>query len=385
MYVFSMFYRVSTAIIATDLTREFGLSPDQLSLLGAGFFYAFALAQLPLGPALDRLGPRRIVSMATALGALGSFVFAGGHTWTTLLLGRVLMGLGMAPVLMGSLKLFSAWFSPGAFGTVGGLIMAIGGLGALLASSPLAGLVALLGWRPTFVLFGALTLMGTAAILWVVRDRPDDAPISSAATKGTAGGLGKVITQWNFWAMAPMALAGYASIACLQGLWAGPYFMESLSYSRAETGNILFALGFTGVVGTALAGYASDRVFRSRKWVLLGGALPSAVLMVPLLGPGAPSSPLGWAAVFAAIGLSSAGRTVIYAHAKESMPPELTGTAITAVNFFIMVGPALMQQAMGFMLQAHPGNYRAAFLIPIASLFAGGFAYLFTRDTHPGA
>lgn len=384
MYVFSMFYRVSTTIIATDLAREFSLGPSTLSLLGAGFFYAFALAQLPLGPALDRFGSRRIVAGATAVGALGSFVFAAGHRWEVLLLGRVLMGLGMAPVLMGALKLFSVWFPPAQFGTIGGLIMAIGGLGALLASTPLAGLVALLGWRLTFCLFGALTLACTAVVLVVVRDRPGTEGLPpSPAPQGKAG-WAQVISLPTFWCMAPLALVGYASVVSLQGLWAGPYFMQALGYSRGQTGQILFALGLTGVLGTAVTGYLSDRVFRSRKWVVLGGMVPSALLMLPLLGWTPPPSPWGWAVLFAGLGLLSSSRTLVYAHAKELMPPELTGTAVTAVNFFIMIGPALMQQSMGLVLEARPGRYALAFLIPAGGLCVGGLAYLFASDTKPG-
>jgi MFS family permease len=75
MYCFSMFYRVSTALIAVDLTREFGVSPGQLSVLGAAFFYTFAFAQLPLGPALDRLGAKRIILVASVVA--GWTVWAG--------------------------------------------------------------------------------------------------------------------------------------------------------------------------------------------------------------------------------------------------------------------------------------------------------------------
>jgi MFS family permease len=386
MYVFSMFYRVSTTVIAVDLTNEFQLGPGALSTLGSAFFYAFALAQLPLGPALDRFGAKRIMVAATGLGALGAFLFAWGGSWGALLAGRALMGLGMAPVLMGSLKLFSEWFPAGFFGTVSGLIMAIGGLGALLAATPLAALVAWVGWRASFVLFGSLTLLGTAAILFFVHDRPAEQRTAGARSprKGPLAGLKHVFGNPRFWAMAPLALAGYASLASLQGLWAGPYFMESLGYSRIQTGNILFSLGLTSAGGTALAGYLSDRI-RTRKWIVIGGSLPAALLMVPLLGFGAPETELGWVVLFGAMGLLSACRTLLYVHAKEAMPPELAGTAVTAVNFFIMIGPAVMQQAMGLALRATPGDYRAAFLIPIAGLCAGALAYLLTRDTHPTA
>lgn len=383
MYCFSHFYRVSTAIIAVDLAEEFGLGPEALSLLGGMFFYAFAAAQLPLGPALDRLGARRIIVAGGIVGAAGSVVFAAGDGWLGLLLGRALMGLGMAPVLMGSLKLIADWFPAGSFGTVGGFLMSLGTVGSLLAATPLAALVGWIGWRGTFALFGALTLATVGVIYLVVRDREPEAGDPRAPPPPALAGLRQVLALPSFWAMAPLALVGYASVAGIQGLWAGPFFMESLGYSRAETGNILFSLGLFTALGSTAGGYLSDRWLRSRKWAVLGGNGVATLLMLPLVGVLAPGSPLGWAALFGAMGVGSAFRFLIYAHVKESVPRRYAGSAVTAINFFIMVGPALMQQAMGSVLAHRPGDYRAAFWVPIAALALGSLVYLRTRDTHP--
>lgn len=384
MYCFSHFFRVSTALIAVDLTAEFGLGPGGLSFLGGAFFYAFAAAQLPLGPALDRLGARRMVLLGACVGALGSLVFGLAPGVEGLVAGRVLLGLGMAPILMGSLKLFADWFPPAQFGTVSGLVMALGTGGSLLAATPLAGLVAWLGWRGTFGLFAALTLAGAVAIAWVVQDgSPAPEEGSGPAAGGLFAGWAAVLRLPSFWAMAPLALVGYASVAGIQGLWAGPYFMEGLGYSRVETGHILFSLGLFGVVGSAVAGVLSDRWLKTRKWAVFGGNLAAVLLMLPLVGIGTPTSPLGWQVVFGALGLFGAFRFLLYAHVKESVPRRYAGSAVTAVNFFIMVGPALMQQAMGAVLAARPGDYRAAFAVPVVAVVVGAVLYLWTRDTHP--
>ncbi|MDW7710907.1 MAG: MFS transporter [Deferrisomatales bacterium] len=382
MYCFSQFYRVSTALIAVDLAAEFGLGPDELALLGGMFFYAFALAQFPLGPALDRWGARTIVVGAASLCALGSALFALTDSWGGLLAGRALMGLGMAPVLMGSLKLLAEWFPAGAFGTVSGLILSLGTVGALLAATPLAGLVAWLGWRGTFLAFAALTLLAAAAIHRTVKERPDGAAPAPIPREGR-GGLRHVLGLPSFWLTAPLALVGYASVASLQGLWAGPYFMESLSYTRTEAGNILLALGLATAVGSSVGGWLSDRI-RSRKWVVTGGNAVSILCFIPLVGIGTPSSAAGWTAVFAVLGFFSAFRVLLYAHVKESVPPHLVGTAVTAINFFIMVGPALVQQVMGTILEGSPGNYEAAFLFPLLTLAVGSGLYLLTREARPG-
>jgi len=381
MYCFSQFYRVSTALIAVDLAEEFGLGPDRLALLGGMFFYVFALAQLPLGPALDRWGAKLIVVGGSLVGALGAAVFAVSPGWAGLLAGRALMGLGMAPVLMGALKLLAEWFPAGAFGTISGLILSLGTLGALLAATPLAGLVAWLGWRGTFLAFAACTVLAAGAIHATVRERPESTEVEPG-TGAPGGGLGKVLGLPTFWAVAPLALVGYASVASLQGLWAGPFFMESLGYGRAETGNILLGLSVATAVGSSMGGWLSDRI-GSRKWVVAGGNAVALVCFLTLVGVGVPESPLGWTAVFGVLGFFSSFRVLLYAHVKESVPRHLVGTAVTAINFFIMAGPALLQQAMGAVLAARPGDYRAAFLVPLVCLVVGSAVYLFSRDTRP--
>jgi len=381
-YCFSQFYRMSVAVIAVDLTLEFQLSPGQLSLLGGAFFYAFAAVQIPLGLALDRWGARRLVLAGTLCGAAGSAVFGLSPGWAGLLVGRVLMGLGMAPVLMGSFKLIAGWFPAGAFGSLSGLLLGLGTLGSLVAATPLARLVEWLGWRGSFLGFGLATLLTSAAIVLWVRD-PAPPRCAGTAGSGILAGLGQVVRLPSFWAMVPLALAGYASVASLQGLWGGPFFMESLGYSRTVTGNILLCLGLATAVGSFGWGAVSDRWLRSRKWVVIGGTLGGALFVVPLLGLAAPTGAVGWGAVLFGFGLLGASRTLIYAHIKESVPPQMVGTAVTAVNFFLMAGPALLQQLQGLVLKQYPGNYRAAFAAMLIALLLGAAAYLATRDTHP--
>ncbi|MDF1551858.1 MAG: MFS transporter [Deferrisomatales bacterium] len=381
-YCFSQFYRMSTAVIAVDLAREFGLGPNRLSLLGGAFFYAFASVQIPLGLALDRWGAKRMVLAGTLCGAAGAVVFGLTPGWAGLLAGRVLMGLGMAPVLMGSFKLIAGWFPAASFGGLSGLMLGLGTLGSLVAATPLAALVGWIGWRGSFVAFGLATLGASAAIAVWVRD-PALPGAPASAPPGVFDGLGRVLRLPTFWAMAPLALVGYASVASLQGLWGGPFFMESLGYSRNTAGNILLCLGLSTAAGSFLWGAVSDRWLRSRKWVVVGGTLGGTLFLLPLLGVAVPTGAAGWGATLFGFGLLGASRTLIYAHIKESVPPEVVGTAVTAINFFLMAGPALVQQALGLLLEWRPGDYPTAFLAVALSLLLGAGAYLATRDTHP--
>ncbi len=314
--------------------------------------------------------------------AAGAVVFGLSPVWAGLLTGRALMGLGMAPVLMGSFKLIAGWFPAASFGGLSGLMLGLGTLGSLVAATPLAALVGWIGWRGSFVGFGLATLGTSAAIAAWVRDPvPSAAP--AGARRGVLDGLGCVLRLPSFWAMVPLALVGYASVASLQGLWGGPFFMGSLGYDRTVTGNILLCLGLSTAAGNFLWGAVSDRWLRSRKWVVVGGTLTGTLFLLPLLGVVVPAGAVGWGATLFGFGLLGASRTLIYAHIKESVPPEVVGTAVTAINFFLMIGPALVQQSLGLILERRPGDYSTAFLAVVLSLLLGAGAYLATRDTHP--
>ena len=74
-YVLSQFFRTALAVVAPELAADLGLDPARLGVLSSAWFWAFAAAQLPIGVALDRWGPRRTVGSVFLLAGLGCAVF----------------------------------------------------------------------------------------------------------------------------------------------------------------------------------------------------------------------------------------------------------------------------------------------------------------------
>jgi MFS family permease len=136
LYILSMFYRVSNAVIAPDLVRELGLNAETLGILGGAFFYSFALLQVPMGPMLDRIGPRRIVASFSLIGGLGALLFASGGSFVTVFFGRILIGMGMACILMRAMKVFVLTFPREIF-NIGGFYLYWYGGNVLQVSSGL--------------------------------------------------------------------------------------------------------------------------------------------------------------------------------------------------------------------------------------------------------
>lgn len=157
-YYLSYLLRTVNAVISPDLTGELGLSAADLGLLTSTYFFAFGLAQIPVGIALDRFGPRRVEAALLLITGLGAVLFATGDGLPTLASARGLIGLGVSACLMGGLKGFTLWFPRERLASMTGYIMSCGALGAVTASAPLEALLPFIGWRGAFWMVAALSV-----------------------------------------------------------------------------------------------------------------------------------------------------------------------------------------------------------------------------------
>jgi sugar phosphate permease len=171
-YYLSYLFRVINAVVAKPLVDEVGLDAAQLGLLTSIYFLTFAAIQLPLGAALDRFGCRRVQAALLLLAAAGAVTFALAPGLSGLLLGRGLIGLGVAGALIAGLKAIAEWFPRERLQLVNGAFIAFGAAGAVTATVPVEWLLAWLDWRDVFLLLGAAAAAVSLLVLLVVLDPP---------------------------------------------------------------------------------------------------------------------------------------------------------------------------------------------------------------------
>ena len=104
-YSYEFFLQVSPGVMAHDLMHTFKVNATQLGNLGALYFYAYAMMQIPVGVLLDSLGPRRLLTIAIIICACGAIFFGSAHTFWVAGTGRFLTGLGSAFAAVGCLHL----------------------------------------------------------------------------------------------------------------------------------------------------------------------------------------------------------------------------------------------------------------------------------------
>ncbi|AAV96932.1 MFS transporter [Ruegeria pomeroyi] len=377
-YVLSQFFRAFLAVLTADLARDIGAQPDDLAFASGLWFLTFAAMQIPVGWALDRIGPRRTAAALLLVGGGGgAALFALATTPVHISAAMVLIGVGCSPVLMASYFIFAREYPPAQFATLAAVMLGVGSVGNLVASYPTALAVELMGWRATLAGLAAISAAVAAGIWLSVRD-------PEMVQHDTKGSLLDLLKQPLLWTILPLMLVAYAPAAALRGLWAGPYLRDVFDLDTGQIGQATLIMGAAMIAGTFAYG-PLDRVLGSRKWVVFGGNLGGVLalaLLVLWIDLGVWSS----VALLAAIGFLGASFPVIMAHGRAFIPTHLVGRGVTLLNLFGIGGVGLMQFVTGRLHESYAAAGPAAPYTAIVTFFAvslvvGLVIYLFSRDS----
>lgn len=359
-YLVVYFHRVCPAVVAPELVKAFHISGTSLGILASGYFYSYAVMQIPVGLLSDSWGTRKTVALFSSVAALGSILFALSPTFGLATLARVLVGLGVSATFVSSLKALAEWFSGREYARISGFLMAMGGLGWLSAATPLAFLTESLGWRSAFIMVGIITAL-LSVLTWIfASDKPGSRNEPGAYREHQerrirewhfVSGLLSVVGQRYFWATAVWLFFAQGTLFSFFGLWAGPYLMDAYALSKPAAGNILSMIAVGMVVGGPFLGYLSDRVLESRKKVLVcASAVNVLVWCVMVAFVDAFSLPVLYG-LFFLMGITTSSIVVIvFTTVKELFPLEIAGTAIGTANLFGFFGGIIFQPLIGYIL-----------------------------------
>jgi MFS family permease len=379
-YYIAYLFRTINAVMAAPLVTELGVGADDLGLLTSVYFVTFAAAQIPVGILLDRYGPRRVQSVLLLVAAVGSTLFAVSEHFWMLLLGRALIGLGVASAMTAGLKALVLWFPGDRVPLLNGLMVMLGALGAVTATLPADLLLDWIGWRELFGLFAGLTVASAVMIYLIV---PEATPVASSVV---SVGLRKVYADPRFWRVAPLSASCIGTAWAQQGLWAAQWLKDVEGLDRAGVVFHLFAMAVALSLGAILLGVAVDRLRRRGvgPGALLGlvAAVFIATQFALILRLPLPSY-LQWAVV-AAVG---AATVLSFAILAEYFPKQLAGRANGALNLFHIAAAFVVQYATGVVLQRwtpEAGHYpeiayQTAFALNLALQVAAWIWFMFPR------
>ena len=385
-YVMSLFYRAVVSVIAPELSADLDLDESDLGALSSLFFIGFAGAQIPVGMALDRLGPRLTVSLFMGFAIAGAFLFALAQGFWTALAGMGMIGIGCAPIFTGSMVVVARKYPPERFAYITAILLTVGGIGDLLSTAPLALLTELITWRGAIGVAAGFTVLAALLCLRFIeadQKAPDHQPESLS---GLFRGMASIGAIKALWPVLPLCFFGYSVLMAVRGLWSGPYLADVFQLDTTERGWVLLAMSITLGFGTFIYGLA-DKIFRRPKTIVALGSTVIALVLASL----ALTAPNDWqwaAAHLVVIGLFGVTYPVLMAHGRSFIPAHMTGRGVSFLTLVNILGVAVVQAASGWIIEGalasertSAQSYELLFAILAGTMGMAVAIYLFSRES----
>jgi len=351
-YYYEYYLRVAPSVMSAELKQTFLLGEAAFGHLAACYYYAYTPLQIPVGMMMDRFGPRRILTLACFLCAMGTYLFASTTILLIAQLGRFLVGFGSAFAYVGVLKISNLWLPKKYFALMAGLCTALGMLGGISGQIAMSYWVGSIGWQSTLN-YAAFVGLILTAVLWIMlRDKPKQLTVTDTersydSTQNKLANLKAITFSSQIWLNGLIGCLTYLPITVFAEVWAVNFLQTAgLSKQQAAVGSSLLFLGFA--VGGPIWGIVSDRI-QSRRIPLIIGSFGAAIFMAGVIFM--PTLALIWLYLLLFLSAFFAGAEIlIFAVSNDISRPSASATAIAFSNMFTMIGGMVLPWVVGMML-----------------------------------
>ncbi len=392
--------RSALSIANTSIQRDMGITPSQMGILLSAFSLAYALAQLPLGVIIDRLGSK--ISLGAALLGWSVAQTASGliNTFSAFIGLRIVLGIGEAPMFPSAAKALSEWFEAEKRGTPTGIVLSSTCIGPCIAPPLLTLLMVNWGWRGMFIATGVFGIVIAACwfafykskerfLAELPAEERERLLATQAQRQAAVTAIPSVKAQLSAWAElfqhkstwgAVLGFMGVIYMLWLHLTWLPGYFEREHGLSLYQTAWIVSLAYVFGALGTIVAGRFCDRLVKngatvlgSRKLVVVCALFSAAAFTIPLsLGSGFILSVMLLCGALFSVNMASSTAWMIANTVVDSRRVASFGSI---QNFGGYLAGSVAPIVTGFSIQ-QSGSFASAFLISAAVASVAAMAYV---------
>lgn len=385
IFALGQFHRASGGVFTPILMDRFVLSAATVGGLVSAMFFATIAAQVPFGFALDRVGPRIVLSICILIIAFGTIIFAIADRYDALLVSRILIGVGLAAMGAATHVIIAQNFSAKDFGYISGLVVTLGGIGGLLGTYPLAFALDRLTWITVFGFAALVTLVLAFAVFRAVQ--PGSADQKNLDQHQEEGGYLTILAQPDFLKILALGAVTYAPITTITGLWGGPYLQDVAQLSAEQAGGVLL-LFFSATIAAGYVFGVLDRAAQSRRLVICAAFSVSALSLLALATIEQPAAVVSISLLMVMV-FCQQFYIPLGAHMRKIVPDNMMGRASTLLSLVSVAAIPLMQLGFGALLDAGAqfglmtaDQYRVAFFAMAVIIVLMGLIYMTSRSVN---
>ena len=369
VYFFGMFHRFAPSILVPELAVDLNVPIPSLDILGGATFITYGLMQLPAGLLTDALGGRKAICLICIASCVGVICFALSTTLAGATASRALIGIGCSTFVPG-IALLAHYFHPRVFARVNGYFTALGGMGSVLAGTPLAMASTMFGWRACMlVCAGIMAVMGVIVWTFLKDNTSRPAKAHEAHTDKRPGlfqGLGMVLKAKSFWPPCIWFACTSGLYFAFGGLWWGAFLREGCNLSKEDAGQIMSVAFICVIIGQPIIAILAERVGGRRRIIQVGTVLGLVAMIIMATGKGT----LPFAALlvlgilFTLVGVSFA--VLIFGALRTTFPAHMVGRAAGCLQtlpymFAVPVIQKIFGAVLEWRLEVHGDNAALAY------------------------
>ncbi|MET8814441.1 MFS transporter [Streptomyces sp. NPDC004549] len=365
VYFVAVIFRTSLGVAGLDAADRFHVGASELSTFSILQLLVYAGMQIPVGLLVDRLGTKKVLCIGAVLFTAGQLGFAFSPTYGTALASRALLGCGDAMTFISVLRLGTRWF-PARRGPMIAQLAALAGMaGNLVSTLVLARLLHGLGWTPAFAgsaLAGVVVLVLTLLFL---KDHPEGHEPEPSAHRGAAYVRRQIAESWRepgtrlgMWVHFTTQFPAMVFLL----LWGLPFLVEAQGLSRAVAGELLTLVVLSNMVVGLVYGQIVARHHAARLPLALGTVAATALLWALTLAWPGDHAPMALLLVLCVVlGACGPASMLGFDFARPANPPERQGTASGITNMGGFIASMTTLFAVGVLLDATGDDYAIAF------------------------
>ncbi|MEU8757598.1 MFS transporter [Streptomyces sp. NPDC048659] len=365
VYFVAVIFRTSLGVAGLDAADRFGVNASALSTFSILQLLVYAGMQIPVGLMVDRLGTKKVLTIGVLLFTLGQLGFALSPTYGMALASRALLGCGDAMTFISVLRLGTRWFPARRGPMVAQLAGLVGMAGNLVSTLVIARLLHGLGWTPAFAGSAGAGVVVLVLLLLFLKDHPEGYEPEPVPHAGAAFVRRQIGESWRepgtrlgMWVHFTTQFPAMVFLL----LWGLPFLVEAQGLSRETAGSLLTLVVASNMAVGLVYGQIIARHHAARAPLALGTVAMTAVAWAATLAyPGA-HAPM-WLLVTLCVVLGACGPASMigFDFARPANPPERQGTASGIVNMGGFIASMTTLFAVGVLLDATGNDYRIAF------------------------